>query len=353
MLPNNIVIADAPGQALADYLADQHFSQLAVLVDENTLQHCYPLVKAHLPQHLVVEIVSGEANKTLDTCQVIWQQLTDAGFDRKGLLINLGGGVIGDMGGFCAATYKRGFSFVNVPTTLLAQVDASVGGKLGIDFGALKNHIGLFRIPDLVLISAQFLNTLSNRELRSGFAEVLKHGLIADAAYWHKVTQRPFDAQNWAAIIPDSVAIKQQVVEADPTEKGLRKILNYGHTLGHAVESFYLNRPGQRLLHGEAIAVGMLSEGWLSVQHAGLPQTALEAIEQYVLATYHDLPAIDNEFLEAIVALTLHDKKNQGGKVNFSLLNAIGQCAYDVVVPEGDMAAALRYYNKVRGEAAE
>ena len=215
------------------------YSKVAILVDENTKRDCLP----KLPQFenpIIIEIKSGEENKNINTCNFIWEQLTAQHFDRNSLLINLGGGVIGDMGGFAASTYKRGIDFIQIPTTLLAMVDASVGGKLGVDFNGLKNQIGLFNNPESVLIFPEFLETLPENQLKSGFAEVVKHALISDKNLWEELTSTTFDKLNWEAIILTSIQIKNNIILSDPFEKGNRKKLNFGHTFGHAVESYYL-----------------------------------------------------------------------------------------------------------------
>lgn len=342
-LPDTIEISENPARSLRDYIRLHKPSKLALLVDQNTRQHCYPLVKEVLGEHILIEIKAGEVEKHLETCTHIWQTLTDAAFDRKGLLINLGGGVIGDMGGFCAAAYKRGIAFVNVPTTLLSQVDASVGGKLGIDFGGLKNHIGFFKEPNRVIIAPDFLGTLSTRELRSGFAEVIKHCLIADADYWKLITGRLFATQDWQKIIPRSVSTKYKVVTEDPTEQGLRKILNFGHTIGHALESFYLNRGEERLVHGEAIAIGMITEGYLSVRKCGLSKQDFADLCQYIDQNYAPY-MIGEEDVRNIAQLSLQDKKNSGGSINASLLAGIGDCRYDVAISLEEIEEAIHFY---------
>ncbi|NLR90597.1 3-dehydroquinate synthase [Flammeovirga agarivorans] len=319
------------------------YTNLAVIVDENTKRDCYPLVQDFLPSHILIEVVSGEENKTLDTCQHIWQELTNAGFDRKAAVLDLGGGVIGDMGGFCASTYKRGIDFWQMPTTLLSQVDASVGGKLGIDFGKLKNHIGVFRVPDNVLIYPEFIKTLPANELRSGFAEVIKHCLIADAGHWETVSSMPLSDQDLAMIIPHSIGIKDKVVTSDPTEKGLRKILNYGHTVGHAIESYLLDIPGRKLLHGEAIAVGMIAEAYLSTQFTGLSKEELVKIQEYILSVYGKVELKESD-LEHLYAYLLQDKKNTGKKLSHSLLTKIGDCTYDQFIEWTDIEKSIRYY---------
>lgn len=332
---------------LQEWLQQKDYSRIAVLVDEQTKKHCYPLIKTALPKHTLIAIKSGEEQKILGTCQVIWQKLTQGQFDRNSLVINLGGGVIGDMGGFCAATYKRGIDFIQVPTTLLAQVDASVGGKLGVDFEGFKNHIGVFREPAAVIVATQFLQTLSMRELRSGFAEIIKHCLIADAQMWEKIRKRDLEGQKWDELVPHSIKIKQRVVEQDPTEKGWRKVLNFGHTIGHAVESYFLAQPKRKLLHGEAIAAGMIAEAYLSVQRNLLPEKQLHAIEEFIYSVYGKA-TITNEDMEAIAPLALQDKKNQKGKIHCVLLEAVGQPLVDQEISLKDIKEALQFY---QGEA--
>jgi 3-dehydroquinate synthase len=331
-------------ESLPLLLGAESYSKLAVLVDEKTRRYCYPRLKPLLPRHELIQIKSGEAHKTLDTCETVWGALTRAGFDRHGLLLNLGGGVIGDLGGFCAATYKRGIAFAQVPTTLLSQVDASVGGKLGIDFQGLKNHLGVFQEPTAVLIDPTFLETLPERELRSGFAEVIKHCLIADADRWHELRRTDFEDQKLSGLVTHSVEIKQRVVAADPTEKSIRKILNFGHTLGHAIETHFLAKPPrQRLLHGEAIAAGMIAEAYLSYRRDFLSRLELAQIEEYLFATYGTIPLTQADF-EPILKLTAQDKKNRAGQVRFSLLETVGHCGYNFVVGKAEMRAALKYY---------
>jgi len=343
MTLGNVEITDNLPESLGRFFSARSFSGVAVLVDENTKEHCYPFVAALLPSHSLIEIKSGEEEKTLRTCEVIWSGLTDLAFDRKALLINLGGGVIGDMGGFCAATYKRGIAFLNLPTTLLAQVDASVGGKLGVDFNGLKNHIGVFQEPERVIIHAGFLETLPKRELRSGFAEVLKHALIADAAYWKKLVSKSFENQPWTEHLRHSVQVKSDVVAQDPREAGLRKILNFGHTIGHAVETALLDTP-DKLLHGEAIAIGMMAEAWLSVRKSGLVQDEFEMIRQYLFQQYTP-NALSGEVISKAEKLVLQDKKNEKAAIKASLLSAIGKAEYDVQISIEEVRQSLQEYN--------
>ncbi len=338
----SVIIAPL-ADSLPAFLDQSDFSAIAVIADTHTHKYCYPSLKNLLPKHTLIRIKAGEEQKNLTTCETIWQALTKANFDRHALVLNLGGGVIGDMGGFCAATYKRGLAFAQVPTTLLSQVDASVGGKLGIDFHGLKNHIGVFRQPDAVFIDPTLLGTLPERELRSGFAEVIKHCLIADADKWNEIRRRDLDQQNWSDLVAHSVAVKERIVEQDPTEKGLRKILNFGHTLGHAVETHFLDRGRKRLLHGEAIAVGMVAEAFMAHEKGMIDEILLAQIEEYFFSVYGKVALIDAD-MAPILALTLQDKKNRNGQVRMALLDGPGHCAYDVPATKNEMEQALLYY---------
>ncbi|CAN0054518.1 unnamed protein product, partial [Chrysoparadoxa australica] len=275
----DILFIDSPQEALSNIINQLTPDKVAILVDEHTSEHCLPLIEKG--KHLVIETQSGEINKNLHTCEFIWRQLTEAGFSRRSLLVNLGGGVIGDMGGFAASTYKRGIRFINFPTTLLAMVDANVGGKLGIDFMGFKNHIGLFNDPEKIMVFEAFLKTLPRRELRSGYAEVIKHGLIMDQSYWETIKTANFPSLDWKKVIQRSIEIKSAVVLEDPKENGLRKILNFGHTLGHAVETWYLNHE-KSLLHGEAIAVGMILEAHISMQKGLLNEECFYQINDHI-----------------------------------------------------------------------
>lgn len=343
-MPDNVIVTTTLTEALAQLFQDCSFSQLGMVVDENTERVCYPLVQSLLPEHTVGRIRSGERHKNLATCTQLWEWMTEARFDRQALLLNLGGGVIGDMGGFCAATYKRGIRFVNLPTTLLSQVDASVGGKLGIDFQGYKNHIGLFQDPLRVIIHPQFLKTLPGTELRSGFAEVVKHCLIADAEHWQTVSKTPLTNQDWPALIAHSVALKANVVAQDFREGGVRKILNFGHTIGHAIESHYLDT-NQHLLHGEAVAVGMITETYLSHKHTGLPADQAREIVSFLLATYGHRP-VPEAAINLIVTLAQQDKKNKQSQIQCTLLERIGAATFDVPITAKDIREAIGYYNQ-------
>ncbi|WP_162417691.1 3-dehydroquinate synthase [Cyclobacterium roseum] len=340
-----IIFSSNIAQDLQRYLSTKKYSKLGLIMDSHTINHCYPILSDELPTHSMYAFEAGEKYKNLDSCQGIWQWMTETNLDRKSLIVNIGGGVAGDMGGFCASTYKRGIRFVNIPTTLLSQVDASVGGKLGIDFNGFKNHIGIFNQPEGVLISDQFLETLPEAELRSGYAEVIKHGLIRNENYFQSLKTENWQNQQWKDIISVSVGIKREVVDKDPKEDGLRKILNFGHTIGHAVESHYLDSP-YHLLHGEAIAIGMLTEAFLSHKFLRMPKEDLESIEQKLLAIYGKISIADADF-DAIIKRCFQDKKNDGESLNFSLLKRIGTCDFNIVVGKEAVIEALEYYNSL------
>ncbi len=333
--------------SLVQQLNKHEYSSLFVLVDANTEQHCLTRFLAHteLNPTSVLVMQAGEENKHLSTCEKLWNELSSLGADRNSALINLGGGVVTDLGGFVACTFKRGIDFYNIPTTLLSMVDASVGGKTGIDLGALKNQIGIIQEPQQVVIDSQWLSTLPLEEVRSGFAEMLKHGLIADANYWGKLKGLVnLTPEVLSPYIKPSVAVKSEVVQEDPYEKGLRKILNFGHTLGHAIESYFLVTPSkQRLLHGEAIAIGMVLEAYLSIECCGLsPEEAKEI--KLVFQQFYPQVEIKEEDVEAILALLRHDKKNKAGRINFVLITKIGIPAIDVQVPQELFQKAFDFY---------
>lgn len=330
--------------ALNQFLQEKKYSKVFFLVDENSEKHCLPLLieKLEIADYDLIEVTSGEENKNIDFCIGIWRMLIDFGADRNSLLINVGGGVITDMGGFAASTFKRGIDFVQVPTTLLSQVDASVGGKTGIDMDHLKNVIGTFTQPKAVFIDTNFLKTLPQRQLISGFAEMLKHGLIADRAYFNLLKEASPETVD-AELVHHSVNLKNEVVLQDPEEKGLRKILNFGHTIGHAVESFSLQNGKNPLLHGEAIAIGMVCEAFLSYQKIGLPSEELKVIVQ-TFQKFYEKHTIKEASVPALIELMKSDKKNNSGKINCSLLTQIGQCTIDVFCTEDELSQSLNFY---------
>lgn len=331
---------------LSKLISEKSYSKIFILVDENTLEHCYSkfLSKLNLSFNFeLIEIKSGEINKNLETCISIWNSITELGGDRKSLLITLGGGVITDLGGFVASCFKRGIDFVNIPTTLLSMVDASVGGKTGVDLGVLKNQIGLFANPKMVLVDDDYLETLSEREIKSGTAEIIKYGLTYDIALFNEIEQNQYNNIN--TLIHRSIEIKNEVVLEDPRENYLRKILNFGHTLGHAIESFYLESDDKKnLTHGEAIAIGMVCESYISSQLFNLSMEKVNQVKSTVLAIYDKVNLLKQDF-SSIMDLLKHDKKNVGGQVNFVLLNDFEDYKIDCKVSENLIIESLEFYN--------
>lgn len=313
---------------LTEILIPSNYSKIIVLVDENTNNYCLPNFLARLPTEIEIEIIeieAGEEMKNIATCMELWQTLIDLGADRKSIILNLGGGVITDLGGFVACTFKRGIDFIHIPTTLLAMVDAAIGGKNGIDLGQLKNQIGVIKEPKAVVIDTIFLTTLPPREMRSGLAEMLKHGLIYDKNYWDEIKNiSNLNTDDLDRLVYQSVQIKNEIVSQDLTEKGIRKSLNFGHTLGHAIESYFLeNENKPTLLHGEAIAIGLILESYLSLELNLITKEEYAEIKYYISDIFEPV-AFTSEDVEKIISLLIFDKKNEFGKIQFALLNGIG-----------------------------
>lgn len=333
-------------EKLNSYLKSNNYSIIFILVDENTHEFCLPRFMSEINGEYnfeIIEIESGEVNKTIDTCVGVWEALSELGADRKSILINLGGGVLTDLGGFVASTFKRGIDFINVPTTLLSMVDASVGGKTGVDLGPLKNQVGVINQPVMVLIVSDFLETLDERQIVSGFAEMLKHGLIRNEDYWEALKKVGSLNELKNHILP-SVELKNKIVLQDPTEKNIRKILNYGHTLGHAIESYFLEDENKdTLLHGEAIAIGMITEGYLSHKLTGLSKDQLKDIKDTFLKYYSKITFSDRDISD-ILELLKYDKKNSHGNINFVLLKKIGETQTDVTISPELFKEAFAYY---------
>ena len=327
---NYSVYFDSKGyETLAEMLKPSHYSKIFILVDENTSQYCLPHLLNHLATEIEIEIIElevGEIHKNIATCTEVWGALSDLGGDRKSILINLGGGVISDLGGFVACTFKRGIDFINIPTTLLSMVDASIGGKNGVDLGNLKNQIGIIREPKAVIVDTQFLSTLPQNEMRSGLAEMLKHGLIFDKKYWDKFKDlKSLNTDNLNELIHQSIEIKNEIVCEDLTENGIRKSLNFGHTLGHAIESYFLENDNKTsLLHGEAIAVGMILESFISREKELLTNEEYQEIK-YIINDIFERIEFSQIDIEKIIELLIFDKKNEFGKVQFALLDGIGK----------------------------
>ena len=335
---------------LVNFIKQGKYSRFFILTDENTSTHCLPLLKEKLgdneDDYDLIEINAGEESKDIDFCIGVWKMLIDFGADRKSLMVNLGGGVISDLGGFAASTFKRGIDFVHVPTTLLSQVDASVGGKTGIDIDSIKNIIGTFTQPKAVFIEYDFLKTLPERQILSGLAEMLKHGLICDVAYWDQL--KVSDLKKPAAeLIYRSIEIKNKVVIEDPKEMGIRKSLNFGHTVGHAVETYSLLNDGIKALsHGEAIAIGMICEAYLSHKKIGLSADSLTEIVNVINKLYprYDIP---ESIFDELYTYMQKDKKNEVGKINCTFLQEIGQYSIDNICTKDELYESLRYYTSL------
>ena len=318
---------------LNDIIEEKNYSKIFILVDENTSEHCLPVFLSELTTETpfeIIEIEAGEQHKNIETCAGVWETLTALLADRKSLLINLGGGVVTDLGGFVASTFKRGIDFIHVPTTLLGMVDAAIGGKNGIDLGVLKNQIGMFQLPKALLIDDRFLTTLPKNQMRSGLAEMLKHGLIQDAQYWEQLVRlQDLREENLLSLIQTSVKIKNEIVLKDPFEKNIRKALNFGHTIGHAIESYFLAlNPEHPVLHGEAIAAGMIIESFLSYKNQLIDFSVYSNIKMNIDQYFDKLP-LNRENIEAIIPYLLHDKKNINQQIKFVLLQELGNFIID------------------------
>ncbi len=322
------------------------YPRYVVLVDENTREHCLPVFQQNLPDITINDVIcieSGEEKKNLDQVLFIWNELTRLNVDRDALMIHLGGGVLTDIGGFVAATYKRGIDFANVPTTLLGMVDAAIGGKTGIDFGKFKNQVGLFVDPVSVIIDPLFLKTLADKHWQSGFAEVLKYGLIIDHELWQWLYGKNYrEIDYWNKIIVRAARDKINIVRHDFKEKGVRKNLNFGHTIGHAFESFFLkmNKP---VTHGQAIAAGMICESWLSEQRMDMECSKREEIVEMIDRNFPRLPVSEND-LPTLMELMRQDKKVREGKLHFSLLKRMGKAVHDKEVSSGLVLKSIEFY---------
>lgn len=323
-------------------------SKVFVIADENTSEHCLPHFLKQIDfenQPEIITIPAGEIEKNISTCLKVWEKLSDKGADKTSLIINLGGGVVTDLGGFVASTFKRGLRFINIPTSLLAMVDASVGGKNGVDLGHIKNQIGVINLPEMVILDTAFLETLPSEHITSGLAEMLKHGIIHSEAYWKRIKNINFENKvELDILIWDSIEIKKEIVAKDPFEKNLRKTLNYGHTLGHAIESYFLENPDKKtLLHGEAVAAGIILATYISKELYGFPEKTLQDISNSVFK-YFPKQTFSKKDIEAIINLLVFDKKNRNGQVLFVLLEDIGRHKTDCVVNNELIFKAFEYY---------
>jgi len=342
---SKIFIEASTGAGLSDAIELLAPNRIFLVSDENTHAQCLPLIEELLQGQKVHETIigQGEANKRLETVVQIWNHLQQEGADSQSLVVALGGGMLLDVAGFAAGTFKRGIPLINIPTTLLSMVDASVGGKTGINFNGYKNHIGVFRAPNYVFIYPAFLNTLNHRQLYSGWAEMIKHGMIQSQRHFERLMMtRPdsLPAGEMAGLIRDSVDIKNFYIASDPYDKGIRKVLNLGHTLGHALESLALEKQ-QTMLHGEAVVYGLLCEYSLSMKRMGAESTPFEQLQAHAGKYYPDLH-LREEDLPVIRKYMLQDKKNANEKINFTLLKHISKPVIDQFIEWGEIEDCLR-----------
>ena len=326
-MKQEVIISQDLLRDVAEAIARCPHDRIFVLTDTTTVELCWPIIKA-LPEFETAQMITigaTDEHKTLESLAFVWRSLQEGGASRHSLLINVGGGMVTDLGGFAASTFKRGLAYINIPTTLLSQVDASVGGKTGINFGGLKNEIGIFNCAQSVILSSEFLRSLDQQNLLSGYAEMLKHGLISDTESWKELLRfdlEEIDYGQLGSLVAKSVQVKERIVEEDPTEKGIRKALNLGHTVGHALESLALERE-KPVLHGYAVAWGMICELYLSVIKCGFPKDKFRQTVQFIRANYGDSP-LDCKQYDRLFEFMKHDKKNEAGIINFTLLADIG-----------------------------
>lgn len=336
-------------QLLAEFLLknEEKYSKYFILVDENTHSLAIPIVLERvkfLQRAEIIEVDPGEEHKNLHTASALWGTLLENDADRNTLLINLGGGVLSDLGGFVASVFKRGIHFINIPTTLLAMTDASIGSKTGINFQGYKNQIGSFAHPDAVFICTDFLRTLPKRELFSGMGEVLKYSFIAESPIWEVLKEQEIgDDLDFDIIVNECISIKNRIVSNDWNEKGERKILNFGHTIGHALEAFSLKNIRRHLFHGEAVALGIIVELELSVRLLNFDTYLRDQIQQYIIDNFDLFPIEEDDFSQ-LISLMKKDKKNSNSGISFVLIEAMGKPKFNINIDESDIVSALKYY---------
>ena len=366
-MAQKVIFSEQLERTLETAIGECHPDRLFVLTDDNTRRLCWPVVKDYgcLAAAQLITIPAGDEHKNLTSLSHVWEQLQQGGATRHSLMVCLGGGMVTDLGGFAASTFKRGIAFINIPTTLLAMVDASVGGKTGINFCGLKNEIGVFREAQAVIICTRFLQTLDMQNVLSGYAEMLKHGLISNKEHWAELLRFPIENLNreevqdssdrqepsggLASLLARSVAVKERIVEADPHEQGLRKALNLGHTIGHAIEewSFTPTKPTPTpLLHGYAVAYGLVGELYLSAVKCHFPTDRLRQTVQFVREHY-GTPAITCNDYPALLRLMTHDKKNTAGTINFTLLSDIGELQLNQSATDEEICEALDFLREM------
>ena len=353
-----VIISKDLQKALSDAIAECPHDKLFVLVDETTHQLCLPVIAGFdcMQEAQCIVIGATDTHKTLETLTHVWAELQRMGATRHSLLINLGGGMVTDLGGFAASTFKRGLAYINIPTTLLSMVDASVGGKTGINFGGLKNEIGVFNNANSVILDTTFLKTMDQENILSGYAEMLKHGLISEEKMWAELLAFNLDSldnldrldnldylESLGRMLADSVAVKQRIVTEDPTEHGIRKALNLGHTAGHAFESLALER--KPILHGYAVAYGLVVELYLCCVKTGFPQDKMRQTVAFIKEHYGRMPITCDDYPK-MIELMHHDKKNVGTDINFTLLGGIGDIRINQTATEEEIKEALDFYRE-------
>ena len=348
-MKQKVVISGNLERDLVNAISECEHDRIFVLTDETTQQLCWPKIKNFkaLKNSTPIIIKATDTHKNLDTLSQVWQALSNGGATRHSLMINLGGGMVTDLGGFAASTFKRGIDFINIPTTLLAMVDASVGGKTGINFGGLKNEIGVFSDSRFVIINTQFLDTLDHDNICSGYAEMLKHGLISDEHTWAELVTFNLDNPDLSQLqrmVADSIKVKERIVETDPHEHGIRKALNLGHTMGHAFESFAMRR-GTPILHGYAVAYGLISELYMSARKTAFPTDRMHQTVRFIRENYGTLNITCDDY-PTLIELMRHDKKNTSGIINFTLLGNVGDIRINQTATEEEIKEALDFFRE-------
>lgn len=348
-MKQKVVISGNLERDLVNAISECEHDRIFVLTDETTQQLCWPKIKNFkaLKNSTPIIIKATDTHKNLDTLSQVWQALSNGGATRHSLMINLGGGMVTDLGGFAASTFKRGIDFINIPTTLLAMVDASVGGKTGINFGGLKNEIGVFSDSRFVIINTQFLDTLDHDNICSGYAEMLKHGLISDEHTWAELVTFDLDTPDLSQLqrmVAESIKVKERIVESDPHEHGIRKALNLGHTMGHAFESFAMRR-GTPILHGYAVAYGMIGELYMSARKTAFPTDRMHQTVRFIRENYGTINITCDDY-PTLIELMHHDKKNTSGIINFTLLGNVGDIRINQTANEEEIKEALDFFRE-------
>ena len=347
-MSQRVIISTHLESELVTALAECEHDKLFVLTDTTTQELCLPVIKNFYSlKHIqVITIPASDSHKDIESLMMVWKGLQEGGASRHSCMINLGGGMVTDLGGFAASTFKRGINFINIPTTLLAMVDASVGGKTGINFGGLKNEVGVFNDSKYVILDTEFLKTLDDENICSGYAEMLKHGLISTEAMWEELVNFDLanpDLKQLQRMVGDSVKVKERIVELDPHEKGIRKALNLGHTFGHAFESWALKR--KPILHGYAVAFGLIPELYLSVAKTGFPTDKMRQTVTFIKENYGTLDITCDDYDE-LIELMHHDKKNQNGIINFTMLGGIGDIRINQTATTEEIKEALDFFRE-------